>query len=534
MNEQSEFYTLLDELYKESIFDAFTNGVEKKLILIEDFIQLTNIKGIPYLLPLCIHNNKKVATFVLQKITPILRSIDRKHYIMLDQSIRELHEYKYKTSFVKWASMTPEYIQETVVKKQQYNVHFLGLLSFHRNGYIREKALQLLSLIETGETIPYFILRLNDHVKGIRKLAAQQLYKRMTNENADHILDNLFLFNHIKQYSREKFNDLFIQMDHFLSDPQLKFILLEKLASKNSYVGRFSANYLLMNPDPEIIEKVIRHFDFVIRIKASEYIVGILELGEQITWYKTLKSDSNMQVRRNAFLVLLKQPREKIVSEISSFLLDKHKSIREMARFYVGKLEIPIDILELYIQNVYSQNEIISALAGIGEIGNREQLDLIKMFVCDPRTKVRSAVLKALSRFAGHEEKEVFLQALLDSSPKISKIAAKALTDKSCKEEVLFSLFLKEFPVHVKRNIIHIFDHFSKEESITALIKALYHAPEMKALIEDKIRKWLRGFNRSFYLNLNQVQKQNMKELIFRVKNTLSQDIIKEFELILK
>jgi hypothetical protein len=533
MNLKPEVHKLVDELYKERIFGPFTNETDKKMVTIKVILKLAGFKGIPYVLPLCLHKNKRISTFALHQIKGLLIFMNKKHYIMLDQLIRELYEYRFQGCFRNWALLKPESFQQSVVK-QGYDGQLIGLISCHRNGYIREKAVQLLSMIQSGEEFTYFTLRLNDHIKAIRIMAIQELSKRITIENGHVVLENIYLLNHLKLYSREDLKSLYRKIDDVLNNPEIHELILEKLDSDDYYVRRVYIDYLLKQQNPTILKKALSHQDFVIRQKTSEYIVNHLELNDSFEFYHKLKSDSNMQVRRQAFYLLLKRPREEILVEIQDFLLDTHKSIREIARFYVEKLKLPIDVLNLYITYAENDKTCIAAISGIGDVGNRNQREIVKRFIIDQRPKVRLVALKTLSKIGNKEEKELFLKALQDPSRKVSKIATKALTDFNCEERYLFSILLNDNQIHVKRNIITLLDHFNKADSIKALLKALNYEREMRDFIEPKIFTWLRGYNRAFYLNFNMEEKKQLKELLYNVKNIIHLDILNEFELILK
>jgi hypothetical protein len=533
MNLKPEVHKLRDELYKERIFGPFTNETDKKMVTIKEILKLTGFKGIPYVLPLCLHKNKRISTFALNQIKGLLIFMNKKHYIMLDQLIRELYEYRFQGSFRNWALLKPESFQQTVVK-QGYDGQLIGLISCHRNGYIREKAVQLLSMIQSGEEFTYFILRINDHIKAIRIMAIQELSKRITIENGHVVLENIYLLNHLKLYSREDLKSLYRKIDDVLNNPEIHELILEKLDSDDYYVRRVCIDYLLKQQNPIILKKALFHQDFVIRQKTSEYIVNHLELNDSFEFYHKLKSDSNMQVRRQAFYLLINRPREEILLEIKDFLLDTHKSIREIARFYVEKLKLPIDILNLYITHVDNDVTCLAAISGIGDVGNRNHRGIVKGFTTDQRPKVRIVALKALTKIGDKEDKELFLKALQDSSRKVSNIATKALTNFICEASHLFSLLLYDNQNHVKRNIITLMENLNKAGSIMALLKVLNYEREMIDFIEPKIFTWLRGYNRTFYLNFNMGEKKQLKELLYNVKDIIRPDILKEFELILK
>jgi hypothetical protein len=529
-----KLHLLLAELYKEKKIPFFKTEIDKKVLAMKEILEMTEAKGIPYLIPICLHKNTKLSSYAILEMSQLLTIMDKKHFLFLDQAVRELNSYQFNGIFNDWARLTPEAVQELMVKKH-YPIHLLGLLSFHRNGYIREKAVQLLSLVEDGGEFPYLLLRLNDHISKIRKKAYGELLKRVKVENGNALLDNLFLFQHIQKYAREHDEKLFNRMDEVLTDVAVTSLLVEKLTSKDRYVRRISLGYLLMNPDRRILEVALCNNDFIIRQIVAEYICSSLGDEEKPLYYQLLKKDSYMQVRKVAFQMMLTWPEEEILSEMKDYLLDSHKSVRELAQFYVSKLKLPIGMLDIYLQCVNQGLHLMGAISGIGEVGSKEQSVLVKSFIEHPRPKVRLAAVKVLAKIGDlNEETESFLHALMDTSAKVSKMAAVALKGHFHDVERLMMLLVAEEQIHVKRNIVFLLAHLSKTQSILALVKGLSYAPELRELIEEKILTWLKGYNRTFYLDLNSEDKQELKVLLEQSDKWNHPSILKELDSIVR
>jgi HEAT repeat protein len=534
MENKVKLHLLLAELYKEKKLPFFKIEIDKKVMAMKEIVALTQAKGIPYLIPICLHKNTQLSAYAIQEVSQLLTVLEKKHLIFLDQAVRELNSYEFNGIFKDWATLTPEAVQVLIVKKH-FPIHLLGLLSFHRNGYIREKAVQLLSLIEDGGELPYLLLRLNDHISKIRKMAYRELIRKVKVENGSALANNLFLFQHIQKYAREPFGKLFSKLEEVLTDVVLTSTLVEKLTSKDRYVRRISLDYLLVNADTRILKAALSNPDFIVRRKAAEYICCSLGDEEKTLFYQALKKDSNMQVRKLAFQIMLNRSAKENFSEVEDYLLDSHKSIRELAQFYVGKLKLPIDMIDVYLKSVHQGVQSMAVISGIGEVGSKEHSVIVKSFVQHPRPKVRLAAVKVLAKIGEvNEETDLFFRALQDSSPKVSKIAAVALKGRIHDEERFFKLLIEEEQNHVKRNIVFLLEHQSKVQSIKALVKGLIYAPELQELIEQKILNWLKGYNRTFYLNLSGEEKRIIWDLLSQVDKWSTPDILEEFEFILR
>jgi HEAT repeat protein len=116
-------------------------------------------------------------------------------------------------------------------------------------------------------------------------------------------------------------------------------------------------------------------------------------------------------------------------------------------------------------------------------------------------SKIRKAAIKALAKLNGKANVDVFLNALKDSVPSVSRQAGNALADKVSliKAEEIWDIFHSALIPHVKRSALSLLQRLTKWESIFYLVKALRDADEEVAGMSSfAIKRWLQRFNRSF------------------------------------
>src|SRR5262245_23679154 len=77
-----------------------------------------------------------------------------------------------------WDKLTPKGISALLVDLDS-QAAVLGLLSFHRNGYVRHEAVRLLANETTGDELRYLLIRQNDWVSVIGDEAQTAINKRL-------------------------------------------------------------------------------------------------------------------------------------------------------------------------------------------------------------------------------------------------------------------------------------------------------------------------------------------------------------------
>jgi HEAT repeat protein len=141
------------------------------------------------------------------------------------------------------------------------------------------------------------------------------------------------------------------------------------------------------------------------------------------------------------------------------------------------------------------------AIAGLGETGGAEDANLIVTYASHPAGKIRRAAIKALAALRAEAHVEIFLNALADELPSVSKQALKILARKTSLLSVgrVWALFSATPHLHVKRNAFSLIERFTKWESISYVVSAFCDADEdIAGRARLALDRWLGRFNRSF------------------------------------
>jgi HEAT repeat protein len=117
------------------------------------------------------------------------------------------------------------------------------------------------------------------------------------------------------------------------------------------------------------------------------------------------------------------------VDRLRGFLLDSSPTIREFARYYLGKLLGSFDASPFYREGLAAAMPQLMTryLLGLGETGDAGDVQQVLPFLAHPRPIVRCAALRAAARLAPPGLVEPFLDALADRSGRIRSVAVAAL-----------------------------------------------------------------------------------------------------------
>lgn len=117
-------------------------------------------------------SRKRAATAV----DSVLRSIKPGSLPWIDRLCRER---SFSIGTIGWSRKTPEnLVPADLDERARLSVY--GFASFHPNGYVRERAVQLLANDFSGSELPYLLIRMNDWVEPVRKKAKDAVISRLS------------------------------------------------------------------------------------------------------------------------------------------------------------------------------------------------------------------------------------------------------------------------------------------------------------------------------------------------------------------
>jgi HEAT repeat protein len=381
------------------------------------------------------------------------------------------------------------------------------MTSFHHDGHVRQAAIERLNLITTGAELPFLLLRLNDWVSNVRDIAYEAVHARLKPEYAPSFIANLPLVARLETAGRVDHQGLILLIDELLQSDACRPALLASLKSDDRFIRRASFALALNSSRtdlPELTRQALSDRDTVVRLWAAQTVSLAFAGGTLEQFLELMKRDRFMPVRREALRSYVRHIAERAPDELHSALLDPNPAMREEARFHLRTIA-PMDVAAFYRETLSAGRDVnlYAAIGGLGETGSEVDDLLIVSYASDQTAKIRRAAIKALARLNAKAHIELFLTALTDEAPDVSRQALNAGAGMAAAiaGKKVWSIFASAPNGHIKRNAFLLLQRLPKWDSICYLLQAIRDRDEAVAgMSRMGIQRWLRRFNRSFTL----------------------------------
>ncbi|MED1948676.1 MULTISPECIES: HEAT repeat domain-containing protein [Brevibacillus] len=521
------------------LFDELYRSDERKVEILHSLGKLGSMMTLTFLLPFALEKREEVRKAALAAVHQITTRLRKQDFISLDQYLRRLTPYSNRNQLAAWHELLPEDIRAFSINDES-DLNFIGICSFHRNGYVREAAIEVLLKQVTGAELPFLLIRLNDWQPKIRYLAFKACKLRFRPNYVKHFLESIFLLKHLSAYyNREKFSDFLEEIDAMFRHPNNRDVLRSGFHSKDPVVRRFcfdlAINLLDIDPDEVIAEALIQK-DALIRLQTVRHMCKQDENERLRKWLGRIRRDVFPSIRQLALQAYVDRFPEESTDALLAGLLDGHKSIREMARFYLKDKNI--NFAAFYRAKLVDTEEhvIPIAIVGVGETGVRADDQWMLPFLRHENERIQRAAVKALAMLNPEDHIEIFIRALQADKRSASREARQILADRVelRHTDMLWEMLEKDVCLHVKKNILFLFSKINKADSISLLLRAC--VVEEKEIRDDAIlyvEHWLYGYNRRFYLRLKDEQREKIIHILEAVRKFLPEDIAESVESLL-
>lgn len=493
-----------------------------------------SMAAVPFMLPFTVNENDRLARTAREAIHKMLLRHRKQDLVSLDQYIRSLDSYHYSNKLAAWHKLTPESIRAFSIQDEA-DACFVGLCSFHRNGYVRQAAVERLASESAGGELAFLLLRLNDWQPKIRFLAYKALKQKRIVAYAPHFLSNISLVDHlVRYYHREKFTDLVDDIYAMLRHPAQRSVLAGGFCSNDLTVRRLSfelAVGLGAGDQEDIWREAMAQSDALIRLRTSALLVKNESNDCLKNGLERMLVDVFPPIRQLAVQTYVGRYPEKSREVLFAALLDPHKTIRELARYHLKGQHV--DFAAFYRTKCAADDErqLAAAIAGLGETGEQADAKRLLPFLDQERTQIRRAAMKAIALLDPEPYSDCFFRLLQSAKRGESREASNVLAGMVDLRHVerLWAIFTTAAEVHVKKHILHIVEKLGKTESIMFMLRACT-APE-EAVQQEAVRRialWLDGCNKKFYVIWNAAQKQQLEALWLQARACLPETLADE------
>jgi hypothetical protein len=308
-----------------------------------------------------------------------------------------------------------------------------GVASFHHDGYVREAAVAWLATLD-ARALPFLLLRLNDWVPQIAERALLAVQSRLVGTQADALIDCLPLVASLERSTRRDHHTVIEAVYAVLRDPAQREALARGRRSTDRLIRRLCFRLARQSAGSAILD-LFRESrddpDAALRLAAITDTVARVRVRELEAVMVAASTDPFPPVRRVALDAVATHLDATLAQPLlERGLLDPGRSVRDVARYHLARLQLPVDVTQSYVDSLagpLQPRTLATALAGLRETGRPEHAGIALGFLDHDRPIVRRAALRTVAALnaTGHLDRLVAL--LDDPSPTVAKTAAEAL-----------------------------------------------------------------------------------------------------------
>jgi HEAT repeat protein len=389
-----------------------------------------------------------------------------------------------------WDKLTPSGVAALLVDPES-RAAVLGLLSFHRNGYVRHEAVRLLARETTDDELRYLLIRQNDWVSVIGDEAQGAVQKRLVPSYLPHFIRCLPLVVHLLAFRRRDLSPVVRKVVEMLVQPRHDAMLADVIKAANLAVRRQVVQVALNEPgehQARVIHYGIMSADAIVRLACAKQ-AGRSFSGPEL-WHatKTLQQDRFMPIRREGFRVEAEGNPDGAPSVWKRALLDPNASIRELARFSLGKIGA-FDGAGFYRQILARNGISLPGVSGLAECGDRTDLATLRSLLAHPLPKFRRAAIRGLARIAKEEAVVDLVRALRDRIPSVVREAKKQLMNflNDVPGDSLFAVVNEADTEHARKCAVRLIFNKGKWQSLPWLIQIASQEDEAVASLSRRL-----------------------------------------------
>jgi HEAT repeat protein len=511
-------------------------NTEEQVELLHDIGYSCESAAIPEIAWLLVGASGPVWRAAAEAVHRLLATLAPLDLAALDQRIREIGSYDRERDR-RWRKLRPSDLSRFV--SSEFAVSLLGLASFHSSGYAREAAVEKLSALDSGQELPFLLIRLNDWVVPVREAAARAVNTRLRPEYAHHFLRNLRLVLRLESCGRAN-RALVDIICGLLRRAECQEVLQAGMKSSDRALRRASFQ-LAANAEQSaravIIRAALADTDPVARAWAVKRFLPEVTAGELPSIAAPMLADRFMPVRRDTLWALATKCPDFAAEPLKRALLDSHFGMREVARCFLAA-DGHFDIRKFYLDAVQRREArtLAAAIRGLGETGKPEDAGVVSEFLNAPKPSLRRAATYAVGKLDAEHFVAQLMQMLADEMPGVSREALKALLPKARHQSLddFWKLFANDKRVFVRRNTLVLMLRFGKWEKLPPLLLAC--ADEDKLLAEiaaGAVHDWIVHYNGS-YAEPTRRDFENIESALRKVHTRLPRKSVDEIRACLK
>lgn len=299
------------------------------------------------------------------------------------------------------------------------------------DGYFREAAVRQLGKKGcSADAWQVLIERQNDWVPQVRQAALASAGMFLKTERLPVVLAALDAVVLLTRKSRTDHNRFVDQVGVFLDQPEHRSAVFALFRKSRGPVAGFLLSRMLCWPaavQAEIVRLSTRHKDFLVRSRFLSACEASGTVGEAAL--RAMLADRHPRNRQKAFLALWQRVPADWLALLEHSLLDPSGAVRGVALWAAKQSAFDLTAFVAALGNgeALAPRAYLGWLQLLGVLKNQESLPLVEKAFADVRPQVRQAALLAWTAISRETADEPTVQAMLDTSPKVAKLAGQLL-----------------------------------------------------------------------------------------------------------
>lgn len=489
--------SLIGQLHvRPSLLQRLTNASVIHLPVLADIAKAREPAAILHLIPFVFHSSSSVASAASDAIYQLFLVARDEDLFGLDDQIRD---WRYWSADGRWGGLQPHEVAK-VLATGVSRTCILGFITCHRNGRVRQEAVEVLGKSGNREAVPFLLLRANDWVPQVRT-AAQNIIRQWLAEGPfNAFVPHLYLVFRLVECQRADCSDIIHAVASHFVKPEYECHLREVMKHGNRMVARRLFSTMQESEEgrtEQLVSAGLDSDDVILRYQAAQAVPLTFQGKELAAVLARLRTDVFASVRSVGLQMSISLFAESAIETLEEALLDRSVSVREQAAFQLRKIG-DYDVASFFRKTLLAGRRITTAILGLGETGNESDVSMIRPFLQSPVAAERKAAVAALARVAGDDCRRDFLACLKDDSPKVVRIAEKWL----CRRVYLLdldeivALFQVDRRLHVRFAVLGILHECDVWKGLPHLIRAAADDDQIVGVQSQKYIK--RRYNRVF------------------------------------
>jgi len=459
--------------------------------------ELKDVAAIPRIARFVLLGSPKVQAAARQVIADLLSTLAPYELLSASEHLSDWSYHWYELD--EWYKLGPADVSRVAGNPNESAYSsLLGLLSFHWNGYVRHRAVNLLSEQQDGSELSFLILRQNDWVEPIAKEARVAVAHRTTDTYVPHFIRSLRLVIHLNSVRRRDHHDFVHRVLDLLLKERHCHQLEQVIDEGDPVVNRYLVQYGLSVPGSHrgrLIRLAIRSDDPVVRLNCCRSLPDAYSAFDLERQLEIMLKDRFMPVRREAFRLSAEQSPSHEEDLWKRALLDQSRSLREFARYSLKKLGYSEErIAANYRAVIANSPENLSALQGLAETGTQTDTDLFQRLLQHEFPSRRVVGIQGLTRLNAKSTIPVILPLLSDCSPRVVREVSQSLSRVSylVAGEELMEIALHAPGSFARSHAVRTIVMLGKWQSLPWLLSiASISESDVAAVAEEELLRWL-------------------------------------------